>query len=83
VITCVVLGGTQITGGKGTILGTVLGLLIVRTMIYGMHLLAIKTVVQTIAIGAVLIATAVLNQYIEVWRERKRARAIDAPSGTS
>jgi len=75
VITCVVLGGTQITGGKGTILGTVFGLLIVRTMIYGMHLLAIKTVVQVIAVGMVLIGTAVLNQYVEAWRERKRARA--------
>ncbi|HQO36168.1 MAG TPA: hypothetical protein PLG59_16010, partial [bacterium] len=77
VITCVVLGGTQITGGKGTILGTILGLLIVRTMIYGMHLLAVKTVVQTIVIGAVLIATAILNQYIELWRERNRSQSTE------
>jgi rhamnose transport system permease protein len=83
VITCVVLGGTQITGGKGTILGTVLGLLIIRTMIYGMHLLAIKTVVQTIAIGAVLITTAVLNQYVEVWRERKRTRTAEQTESPS
>jgi len=62
VIACVVLGGTKITGGKGTILGTFLGLLILGMLRYGLELAGIASVWITFTIGLLLIATAILNE---------------------
>lgn len=62
VIACVVLGGTKITGGKGSILGTFLGLLILGMLRYGLELAGIASVWITFTVGCLLIATAILNE---------------------
>lgn len=55
VITAAVLGGVDINGGKGTMLGAVLSLLLIGLMRFGMGLLNIQGQVQGIAIGLLLI----------------------------
>lgn len=62
VITAVVLGGTAITGGRGTILGTLMGVLILGILRNGLSLAGISSVWQTIFAGSVLILTALLNR---------------------
>jgi rhamnose transport system permease protein len=64
VITAVVLGGTSITGGRGTILGTFLGVLILGLLRNGLILAGISSVWQTIFAGVVLIVTALLNRQL-------------------
>ena len=61
VITAVVLGGTQITGGRGTMIGTFLGVLILGVVRNGLNLAGISTVWQAMLAGGILIATAILN----------------------
>lgn len=61
VITAVVLGGTSITGGRGTILGTFLGVLILGCARNGLNLAGISSVWQAILAGTLLIVTAILN----------------------
>jgi len=58
-ISAVVIGGTPLTGGLGSILGTVVGALVMTTLANGLIILGISTNVQTVLTGVVLI-TAVL-----------------------
>ncbi|MFN7052681.1 MAG: ABC transporter permease subunit, partial [Gemmobacter sp.] len=54
-ITAVVLGGTSIFGGRGTILGTALGLILVQTLENGLSLAGVKGDGTVVLIGVVLI----------------------------
>jgi rhamnose transport system permease protein len=60
-ITAVVLGGTSIFGGRGTIVGTVLGLLLMQALKNGVSLAGVKGDGTTVLIGAVLILTLLLS----------------------
>lgn len=56
VITGVVLGGTSIFGGKGTIIGTALGLILIQALKNGLSLSGVKGDGTIVVIGVVLIA---------------------------
>ena len=60
-ITAVVLGGTSIFGGRGTIIGTVLGLILIQALKNGLSLAGIKSDGTIVLIGAVLILTILLS----------------------
>jgi len=55
VITAVVLGGTSIFGGRGTIIGTVIGLILVQALKNGLSLSGVKGDGTIVVIGLVLI----------------------------
>jgi rhamnose transport system permease protein len=56
VVTAVVLGGVDINGGRGSILGVVLALFLLGTLRNGMGLANIAGPTQTVVLGALLIA---------------------------
>ena len=56
VITGVVLGGTSIFGGRGTIIGTALGLILIQALKNGLALSGVKGDGTIVVIGVVLIA---------------------------
>jgi rhamnose transport system permease protein len=60
-ITAVVLGGTSIFGGRGTIVGTVLGLVLMQALKSGLSLAGVKGDGTIVVIGAVLIVTVLLS----------------------
>lgn len=60
VITAAVLGGVDINGGSGTMLGAALSLLLIGLMRFGMGLLNIQGQVQGMAIGGLLILSILL-----------------------
>lgn len=60
VITAAVLGGVDILGGSGTMIGAVLSLVLIGLITFGMGLKNIQDQVQTIAIGALLIVSILL-----------------------
>jgi rhamnose transport system permease protein len=64
-IAAVVLGGTSIMGGKGTILGTVIGLVFIQLLKYGLQLAGVTGDATIIVIGSVLIVTVLLNNLIQ------------------
>ena len=64
VITAAVLGGVDINGGKGSMVGAVLSLLLVGLMRFGMGLLNIQGQVQGIAIGLLLIFSILIPNLV-------------------
>lgn len=61
-ITAAVIGGTNLFGGRATILGTVIGALIMGVLQNGLNLLAIPTFWQQISIGIVLVVAVWIDQ---------------------
>jgi ribose/xylose/arabinose/galactoside ABC-type transport system permease subunit len=55
-ITVVILGGTSLKGGRGTVAGTILGALMLETIRNGLNLLNVPTAYQRISVGIVLVA---------------------------
>lgn len=74
VITIVLLGGVSIFGGKGTLVGTLLAILIVLNLRNGMGLLGITGHIQTGVIGLLLIASVIIPR-IRIGRGRKAEAA--------
>ncbi|ODT31926.1 MAG: ABC transporter permease [Kaistia sp. SCN 65-12] len=62
-ITAAIIGGTNLFGGRGSILGTMIGALIMGVLQNGLTLLAVQSYYQQMAIGAVLILAVFIDQY--------------------
>jgi ribose/xylose/arabinose/galactoside ABC-type transport system permease subunit len=62
IIAAVVIGGASLSGGRGTILGTVVGTLLISFLRNGCTLLGISTNVQLIVIGAIIIVAVAVDQ---------------------
>lgn len=62
-ITAAIIGGTNLFGGRGSILGTMIGALIMGVLQNGLNLLAVQSYYQQMAIGAVLIFAVFVDQY--------------------
>ena len=61
-ITAAIIGGTNLFGGKGSIIGTFIGALIMGVLQNGLNLLAVQSYYQRMAIGAVLILAVWFDQ---------------------
>lgn len=60
-ITAVVVGGTSMSGGKGKIAGTVVGVFLIATLGNGMTLLDINTYWQQVIKGIIIVAAVLLD----------------------
>ncbi|TCL68100.1 ABC transporter permease [Rhizobium sp. BK251] len=69
-ITAAIIGGTNLFGGRGSILGTMVGALIMGVLQNGLNLLAVQSYYQQMAIGAVLILAVFIDQY-QIRRETR------------
>ena len=65
VIAMVVIGGTALTGGRGTIIGTILGVLILRLMRNGIVLIGVPGLAYNIFIGGIILAMMALHSWLE------------------
>ncbi len=65
VIAMVVIGGTALTGGRGTIIGTVFGILILRVMRNGIVLIGVPGLAYNIFIGAIILGMMALHSWLE------------------
>ena len=69
-IAMAVIGGISLSGGRGSILGTVLGALIFGVIISGFTFLKLDAFYQEMVKGVIIVGAVVLDQ----WRQRSRAR---------
>lgn len=63
-ITAVVIGGTSLFGGRGGILGTVLGALIVQSFAVGLSLAGVDDQYRLLAVGILVITAVSVDQWI-------------------
>ncbi|MEK3917939.1 ABC transporter permease [Paenibacillus sp. FSL H7-0331] len=61
-IAAVVIGGTSLTGGRGRIIGTVVGVLIIGIMNNGLDLLNVSSYYQQIVKGAIIVLAVLLDK---------------------
>ncbi len=66
-IAAVVIGGTSLAGGRGTILGTLIGALIMAVLTNGLRVLSVAQEWQTVVTGAIII----LAVYADMVRKKK------------
>lgn len=69
-IAMAVIGGISLQGGRGSIIGTVLGALIFGVIISGFTFLKLDAYYQEMVKGVIIVAAVVLDQ----WRQKGRAR---------
>lgn len=67
VIAAAVIGGTSLAGGSGTVIGAMLGALLMQSLQSGMVLLGVDSPLQSIVVGAVLVIAVWLDT---VYRKR-------------
>ena len=68
IIAAVVIGGGSLSGGRGTVLGTLTGAAIIRVIASGCTLLGLNNPVQDIILGVIIVAAVTLDQI----RQRRR-----------
>jgi ribose transport system permease protein len=65
VVTAIVLGGASLSGGRGTILGTFIGLMIIQVLSTGLTLLNVQSFWQSVATGVLLITAVSFDRLRE------------------
>ncbi|WP_216915625.1 ABC transporter permease [Nocardia noduli] len=63
VVAAVVIGGTALHGGSATVVGTVLGVLLLGVVANGINLLQIDSFYHPVSVGAVLLVAAIANRF--------------------
>jgi ribose transport system permease protein len=77
VVAAVIIGGTPLSGGRGTIIGTVVGALIIQVITAGILFLGVDVKWSIFVSGAVIIVAVALDRLVRRQRER-RQMALDA-----
>lgn len=72
-IAAVVIGGTSLLGGAGSVVGTLIGALIMSVLRNGLNLLGVTSYVQQIAIGAVIVAAVLLDMALHRRAQRSHS----------
>ena len=68
-IAATVIGGTSLMGGEGTVLGTLIGALIMGVLRNGLNLLGVSSFIQQIVIGSVIIIAVLLDMALKKQRK--------------
>jgi ribose transport system permease protein len=72
VIASVVIGGGSLSGGQGTVIGTIIGSLIMGVLANGGNLLQISPFIQKIVIGTVIILAVTFDEF-----QRRRLQNVE------
>jgi ribose transport system permease protein len=78
VVAAVIIGGTPLSGGRGTIVGTVVGALIIQVITTGILFLGVDVKWSIFVSGAVIIVAVALDRLVRRQRERRQTVALDA-----
>jgi len=64
-IAATVIGGTSLMGGQGSVIGTLIGALIMGVLRNGLNLLGVSSFIQQVVIGVVIIAAVLLDTFFK------------------
>jgi ribose transport system permease protein len=77
VVAAVIIGGTPLSGGRGTIVGAVLGALIIQVITTGILFLGVDVKWSTFVTGAVIIIAVAVDQLVRRQRASRTRDAVD------
>ena len=77
VVAAVIIGGTPLSGGRGTIVGAVVGALIIQVITTGILFLGVDAKWSTFVTGAVIIVAVAVDQLVRRQRARRTRDAVD------
>ena len=69
-IAVALIGGTSIRGGKGGVVGTIIGAIIISTIQNGMNFLQVSSDLQSLYLGVIIILAVFMNQFVERKKEQ-------------
>jgi ribose/xylose/arabinose/galactoside ABC-type transport system permease subunit len=69
VIAAVVIGGTSLFGGSGSVAGTMIGAVLIGVMVNGLVLLNVSSYIQQVIIGVMIIAAVGFDRFVASLRE--------------
>lgn len=72
IIAAVVIGGTPMGGGSGTVVGTLFGCLVIGLISNGLNLLKVSSYWQMVSKGVIILAAVILDVYSERIYDRMR-----------
>jgi ribose transport system permease protein len=78
VVAAVIIGGTPLSGGRGTVIGAVLGALIIQVIATGILFFGVDVKWSTFVTGAVIIVAVALDQLVRRQRARRARDVVDA-----
>jgi len=81
-IAAVIIGGTSLAGGRGDLVGTIVGALILGVIDNGMNLLDVSPFLQSVVKGLVILFAVLLDRNADVIRGWFRRRPPTAPAQT-
>ena len=73
-ITAVVLGGTSIAGGHGSVIGTIIAVAIIQIVSTGLNILQVNRYIIDIITGAILIAVLAVRYLSKVYGDKKQIK---------
>jgi ribose transport system permease protein len=73
-VAAVIVGGTSFEGGKGSLLGTLIGVLTIGVLKNGLNVLEVSSSLQVASIGVLVIVALVIESILEVVRVRRHTR---------
>ena len=79
VVAAVIIGGTPLSGGMGTVIGALIGVLIIATISSGIVFFGIDATWSTFVTGAVIIIAVAIDQAIK-WQRRRNAERRATPA---
>src|SRR5205823_7516287 len=62
-IAAVVIGGTSLSGGRGSVVGSLVGALTIAILNAGLVLVGVPDTLQGVVVGAVIVVTVMIDQY--------------------
>jgi ribose transport system permease protein len=71
-IAAVVVGGTNLFGGEGTVGGTMIGMLIIGVLANGLNILGVADFWQRVVNGLIIVVVVAIDQ----WRRRAARREL-------
>ncbi len=77
VVAAVIIGGTPLSGGRGTIVGAVIGALIIQVITTGILFLGVDVKWSTFVTGAVIIIAVAVDQLVRRQRARRARDVVD------
>lgn len=80
-IAAVVLGGASLSGGKGAIVGTVIGAFLIGVLNDGLVFLGVSSIWQMVVKGAVIVGAVALDQLEDRMTKRRSVRRKEAEIG--